>query len=156
MRKKKDDSFREMNFGGKIVVITSLGLLVALALVFVFGAYFFGFVGFFNLFNVEYETLGSLFLFITFIFIFSFITDLLAQAFLVVSATYYYKNKGQLIALKIILEFLFAWLAIFIVDEMMLSITVPVETEMIAAAIMVVADLVFDGKKKTRRKRKKK
>ncbi|WP_085992922.1 YrvL family regulatory protein [Oceanobacillus senegalensis] len=147
--RKRDHSFRKMRIGGKLVVVTSIGLLVMGAFLLVVAAYFFGFVGVFNVFNVQYESLGTLFLFLIFFFILGFFTNLFAQASIIIS-TAYYKEKKKIITLKIMFETLFLWLAIFIVDEMMVRITVPVETELIVSLILACSNLIFDGKKKIR------
>ncbi|WP_156288691.1 YrvL family regulatory protein [Oceanobacillus salinisoli] len=148
---KKKDSFNELKFGGKIVVMTLFGLLTTVVVLFVVGAYFFGFAGFFHVFNVEYESNGALLLFLIFYLILNFFTSLFAQASLIISSAYV-KDKNKIVTMKILLEFLFAWLAIYVVDEMMVRIQVPVGTEITLALILVVADHLMAGKRKSPKK----
>lgn len=143
----------EMNVFGKMFVFVLILVLVVLSFSFVVGLYFFGFVGFFELFNVKYESLGSLGLYLLFFFIFGLITEIVAKAF-ILAITHLLGNHAMF--WKIFIETLFVWLALFTVDEMMLSINVPIGTEILLALIITLADIVFDGKKKKRKSNRKK
>lgn len=49
MPEQKDDSFKNMSFKDKALTVIGLTLLIGLVLGFVFGTYYFGFVGVFEL-----------------------------------------------------------------------------------------------------------
>lgn len=145
---------KEMNVFGKVFVFGLILLLVVLSFIFVLGLYFFGFVGFFELFDVKYESFRSLALFLLFFFIFGIITEIFAKAFVLMAYT---KLAGKnLVFWKITIETFFVWLALFTVDEMMLTIYVPFGTEIVLALLLTLADLLFDGKKKKRKRNRRK
>ncbi|MFD1849865.1 YrvL family regulatory protein [Oceanobacillus bengalensis] len=143
---------KEENLGlfGKIVVFGLLALLIIFAIAFSFGIMFFGFAGFFDVFGVAYESLQSLVLFLVFFLIFGLVTDLVAKAFFIISASYI-ADKKELAISRIIVETAFTWLALFVVDEMMLSVSVPAATELLLALLLTIADYIFEGKKKKKK-----
>lgn len=141
MKKKK--FFQGLSkLGGKFVAILLVGFVLVASILFMVGAYFFGFVGFFNIFDVEYQSLESLFTFLIFFLILSFITNLIGKSFLVILGPYL-KTKKNLKRAKFILHTLSLWLAIFIVSEMMVTIHIPFGTALLGAVLLALADMVF-------------
>lgn len=55
-----EESFRDMNVKGKIVTVVGIVLLIVFVIGFVFGLYFFGLVGVFEILGVHYESIWSL------------------------------------------------------------------------------------------------
>lgn len=143
---KKKGFFREFKiFGGNLIALALFGLIVIASLLLVIGTYFFGFAGFFYIFNVKYDSLYYLFLFLIFFYFLSYFVKLIAKLSLVVFGPYL-KTKKRLLRMRFILLAFAQWLAIFIIDEMMVEITVPIGTEILGAVLLTIMDLAFKGK----------
>ena len=85
-RNNNKKPFRDLDLFEKIIVITSLTLLVVLSVTFVIGSFFFGIVGFFRLFGVQYTSPYSLIGFVLFFFLFGAVVDLFSIAFIKLSS----------------------------------------------------------------------
>lgn len=145
---KKNGFFRGFKiFGGNLIAIALLGLVIIGSLLLGIGTYFLGVAGFFYIFNVEYDSLYYLLLFLIFFFILSYFTKLIAKLSLIIFGPYL-KTKKRFIGMKFILITFALWLAIFIIDEMMVEITVPIWTEILGALLLSIADTAFKGKMK--------
>jgi hypothetical protein len=145
---KKKGFFREFKiFGGNLIALALFGLIVIASLLLVIGIYFFGFAGFFYIFNVKYDSLYYLFLFLIFFYFLSYFVKLIAKLSLIVFGPYL-KTKKRLLRMRFILLTFAQWLAIFIIDEMMVEITVPIGTEILGAVLLTIMDMAFKGKMK--------
>ncbi|WP_068675540.1 YrvL family regulatory protein [Oceanobacillus sp. Castelsardo] len=145
---KKNGFFRGFKiFGGNLIAVALLGLVIIASLLLIIGTYFFGFAGFFYIFNVKYDSLYFLLLFLVFFFILSYFTKLIAKLSLIIFAPYL-KSKKRFMRMSFILHSFALWLAIFIIDEMMVQITVPIGTEILGAFLLSIADIAFKGKMK--------
>ncbi|MFD2761598.1 YrvL family regulatory protein [Lentibacillus juripiscarius] len=123
MSEEEDSSFRDLGLFGKIVVIVLMALLIIGSLAFAVGVTFFGFAGFFRIFDVTYDSLGSLGLFIVFYFLLGLAAEIFAKGLkMLVIANL--SSKVQLAMTQIIIDTLFEWLIIFTVDEFLRSVTV--------------------------------
>ncbi|MEC3606708.1 YrvL family regulatory protein [Bacillus glycinifermentans] len=123
------------NILGNMLVVTLIFLLIIFALALLVGAYFFGVTGFFAIFGVTYDSPGSLLLFILLSFVIGFIFEIPE------------KILALLIGHKFItfaIECFFTWLAIHIADEMMDSITIPLDVEIIACMFLFVIQQAFE------------
>lgn len=140
--------FRGFNkLGGKLIAILFIGFVIIASILFIFGTYFFGIAGFFNIFNVEYDSLEALFMFLVFFFILSFFTNLIAKGFLILLGPYL-KTKKNVIRAKFVFHILSLWLAIFIINEMMVTIHIPAGIALLGATLLALADMAFSKRRK--------
>jgi hypothetical protein len=66
----------------RLVAFFIAGVMVLIILATLMGNYFFGFIGFFKVMGVEYESYWAICLFLLFIFIFDSIAELFSKAFI--------------------------------------------------------------------------
>ncbi|GGH71810.1 hypothetical protein GCM10010978_08120 [Compostibacillus humi] len=140
-----------MSFLEKAVVFFTVLFLILFALIFVLLLYFFGFAGFFFLFQVEYESLTVLLLYVIFVLLFGFVIDWIAKVFVMICNANV-KNYHYSMIIKLFIEMMFAWVTLIIVDEMLEQVTVSIWLELLAASIMTLADFTFENKSKWKKK----
>ncbi|TCT19966.1 regulatory protein YrvL [Melghiribacillus thermohalophilus] len=146
MSEHHDRSFRDMDLKTKIATIAGIVLLIIMAIGFVLGLFFFGFAGAFEILGVYYTSPWSLAVFVVGFFILSFMIELVFKVIFYVSV----RNQSEPVKLlftRIFVEVASNWLVLFIVDEMMKSITISLKAEIILALLLAVIETVFDGKK---------
>lgn len=142
-----DEEEDDLGLIGKIMVITLLVLLVLFALTVVIGGFFFGFLGFFHLFGVEYDSIGSVVLFVVFSFLLGIVVDLVPGALYRIYAPRM-QGKYKIATVQIAVDTVFSWITLFTIDEFMNSITIPLATEIAAALLLALMEIVFDDKGK--------
>lgn len=145
-----DGKFPTLNLSTKIIVIVSITLFILFALSVVFGAFFFGFTGLFQLLDVQYDSIKSLFLFLLYYFIISLITELFSKIVTLILVSYL-KNKLFKILIPLCLDTVINWTIIHFIDESMNSITIPTWVEGIIVLLLALADLAFDDKYKKKK-----
>jgi hypothetical protein len=150
VNKNGNNSFNEMNFFEKIIVVTALTLLVILSISIIIGCIFFGIAGFFSLFGVQYTSPYSLIGFVLFFFLFGFVLDLFSIAFIKLSSEYI-SGKYKLFITRIVIDYTFTWLALHTVDEFMNSITIPLTTEIVAVLLFFFIEVAFEVKEKNKK-----
>ncbi|ONN64117.1 regulatory YrvL family protein, partial [Herbaspirillum sp. VT-16-41] len=140
----KNDSFRNMNIKEKMATILGIALLIILAVGFVFGLFFFGLAGIFELLDVRYESIWSLVVFVINFIILGIIVELFSKVIFNVSVRNI-TGKRKVILIRAIIEGTSNWLVLFTVDELMTSIALSLKTEIIIALLLTVIEIVFDG-----------
>ena len=145
MKKQEHGSFNNRNGKEKAIAIISIIILIVFVIGFVFGIFFFGFVGLFEILGVEYHSIWSLVLFVGSFFVLGFFIDLFADAIATVSVTYITDNKTAFIV-QLFIGFLSNWLGLSIVDGFMTSITLSFKTKLIVALLLGILEPIFDNK----------
>lgn len=147
MPDQKDHSFRRMNKKEKVTTILGIVLLVLFVIAFIFGMYFFGMAGVFKILGVQYESVWSLVLFVVGILLIGIVIELFTKVFFYLSV-----RKITEKYLRVIIRLLFEggsnWLVLFTVDEIMRSVEIPIQTEMIIALFLAVFEILFDDDEK--------
>jgi Regulatory protein YrvL len=143
---KHNDSFRNLKWNEKVVVVTALSLLIIIALSFVAGLFFFGFTGIFSLLGVQFDSFHAIFLFVLFYFLLGILSDVLSKV-IIMLITPKLTRATFIFFVKLILECTFSWFAFHTVDEFMSSITIPFKTEWIVVLLLFIVEAAFDGKK---------
>lgn len=146
MPEHKDDSFRNMNIKEKILTIAGIALLIILVIGFVFGLYFFGLAGAFELLGVQYESIWSLVVFVISFVILGIIVELFSKVIFKLSIRNI-TGKLNILFTRIILEGTSNWLVLFTVDEFMKSIALSLQSEIIIALLLAILEIVFDDDK---------
>ncbi|WP_068672128.1 regulatory YrvL family protein [Oceanobacillus sp. Castelsardo] len=146
MPEHKNDSFRDMNRKEKISAVAGITLLIILVIGFIFGLYFFGLAGVFKVLGVQYESIWSLVIFVISFFIIGIIVEVFFKVIFKLSVRNI-TGKTKVLFIRIIVESTTNWLVLFTVDELMNSITLSPETEIIIALFLAVFEIVFDDKK---------
>lgn len=144
MPEHKNDSFRNMNKKEKLATIIGIALLIILAVGFVFGLFFFGLAGIFELLDVRYESIWSLVVFVINFIILGIIVELFSKVIFKLSVRNI-TGKRKVILIRAIIEGTSNWLVLFTVDELMTSIALSLKTEIIIALLLTVIEIVFDG-----------
>ena len=146
MPQHKNESFREMTIKEKMATVAGIALLIIMVAGFIFGLYFFGLAGIFELLGVQYESYWSLVVFVVSFFIIGIIVEL----FFKVIFKLFVRNitgKIKVLFFRTIFEGTSNWLVLFTVDEFMKSIALTLKTEIIIALLLAILEIVFDNDK---------
>jgi hypothetical protein len=148
MADQNNDSFKSMSIKEKTVAIIGITFLIILVIGFVFGIYFFGFVGVFKLLGIHYQSYFALVIFVASFFMLGILVDLFFDA---VSKLAVERVSGTVIAffIQMLNGFTSNWLVLFTVDTFMESITLSLKTKLIVALLLAVLEPIFDNKKKS-------
>ncbi|MCM3116321.1 regulatory YrvL family protein [Neobacillus sp. MER 74] len=149
-RKNKKNRFRDLDLFEKVLVITAITLLVLIAFTFVIGSIFFGFVGLFNVFGVEYTSPYSLIGFLLLLLLFGGGVDLCSINLIKLSSRYV-TGKYKLFVIRMVIDCTFTWIAFHTVDEYMDSIIIPLKTEIIAVLLLFFIEIAFDNREKNKK-----
>lgn len=149
MPEQNDDSFKNMSFKDKALTVIGLTLLIGLVLGFVFGIYYFGFVGVFELLGVQYQSFSSLAIFVVCFFILGIFADLFFGAIAKV-AVENETGKVKSFCIQLLLAFTSNWLVLFSVDAFMDSIALSLKAKLIVSLLLAVLEVIFDYKKENR------
>ncbi|MFD1030278.1 YrvL family regulatory protein [Metaplanococcus flavidus] len=142
---EKDKPFKEESVWTKIFIIVSMTLLVAGSLAFVFGIYFFGIAGLFNVLGIQYDSIWSLFWFGVFFFILDSFADFIKMVFTILLDHLSIANAGTIFAIY----FLVIWAVLSLLNLLMDSISITVTAQLIAAAVIALIEV---GLNKTSKK----
>lgn len=129
----------------KLILAISMTLLFALALLLVGGAFLFGFAGLFQLFSVQYETKSSLIYYIVLLIPLTLIFEIATMTFLI-RVLPRFRRKWIITISKIGITFLFIWIPVYLTDEWIKGISVPLYTELVAATLLLVLDSLVEKK----------
>lgn len=127
----------------KIILAISMTLLFALALLLVGGAFLFGFAGLFQLFSVQYETKSALIYYIVLLIPLTLLFEIATMSVLIRVLPRLTK-KWFMMVLKMGVSFLFIWIPLYLTDEWIKGITVPLYTELVAALLLLVLDSLVE------------
>lgn len=146
---ENNESFRNLSLKDKTIVIGSISLLIIFALVVVASSYFFGILGFFKLIGVTYDSTKSLALFIFLIFLLGLLTDFLGGILKLL-----FSNLGltkQIVwSIKIGIDSFFSWIVIYTTDELMQSISLSTNAELLLVCLFVLVEVAFSDKQRTK------
>jgi len=122
-------------------------LLFALVIIsIVIGIFFFGFAGILNLLGVSIDSYFSLLLFVIAYFILGFFLDIFSGGLVALIARYL--SGKELFLARLIIQCSFDYFALFIVDELMTSISIPPLVKLIIVLLMFLFDIIFNDKDK--------
>lgn len=127
----------------KFILAISMTLLFALALLLVGGAFLFGFAGLFQLFSVQYETKSALIYYIVLLIPLTLLFEIATMSVLIRVLPRLTK-KWFMVVLKMGVSFLFIWIPLYLTDEWIKGITVPLYTELVAALLLLVLDSLVE------------
>ncbi|MGN9865948.1 regulatory YrvL family protein [Bacillus swezeyi] len=127
---------------GNMIAVTLIFLLILFVFALLFGSYYFGTAGFFAIFGVTYESPASLLWYILLSFVLGVAFEI-PETFL----SMLIRQK----AVTFTIECFFTWLSIHLADEMMDSITIPLDVEIIACLFLFVIQLAFEDNKERER-----
>jgi len=146
--KNKKSRIRDLDFFEKAMVISALVLLVVISITIVIGSIFFGLVGFFNLFGVQYSSILSLIGFVLVLLLFGGLVDLISISLITLLSQRYESSEYKLFITRMVIDCSFTWIAFHTVDEFMNSITIPLKTEIIAVLLLFLIEIAFESREK--------
>ncbi|MCP3030991.1 regulatory YrvL family protein [Halobacillus sp. A1] len=149
MSKKKP--FNELETKTKVVVISSLSFIILLGIALVLGVLFLGMVGLFQVLGVTYESNRSLILFGVLVFVIGAFFELLSKLLISLSLRYQF-IRSQRVRVKIAVDLLVTWTAVYIVDEIVASVSMHFWSQWIFALLLVALDYAFDDRKLKQKK----
>lgn len=141
---EKDKSFKEESVKTKIFIIVTMTFLVGGSLAFVFGIYFFGIAGLFNVLGIQYDSIWSLFWFGVFFFILDSFADVIKMAFTILLDHLSMANIGTVFTT----HFLVIWAVLSLLNLLMDSITISINAQLIAAAVIALIEVVLNKNSK--------
>lgn len=145
-KKNNNDSSHKKNAKDKFATVIGIGLLIIMMVGFVFGLYFFGMAGVFELLGVQYESIWSLVVFVVSFIIVGIFVEIFSKAFYKLTVRYITRRVNVLL-IRISFQGLSNWFVLFTVDEFMESITLSAATEMMIAMLVAVLEIAFDDDK---------
>lgn len=145
----KNKPFKSRDLFDKIFSFVAVGIIVVIAISIVFGAFFFGIAGVFNLLGVQYESWYSFLLFILLFWGIGFIADMIAIPMIKVLSNYI-SNKYKHFFMTFIIDCIFMLFSLHMADEFMSSITIPLTTELITVIILFMAEYALDDEPKNK------
>jgi hypothetical protein len=145
MAEHDDISFRNLNIKEKTVVVVGITLLILLVFGFIVGLYFFGFIGVFKVFGIEYQSMWSLVMFVVCFYILGLVADLFFDSMAKI-AVQNVTSTVKVFSIKMLSGFASNWLVLMTVDSIMESITLSSLTKLIVALLLGVLEPVFGNK----------
>lgn len=137
---EKEKSFKEESAVTKFVIVLSMIFLIAVPLTFLFGIYFFGMSGLFNVLGIQYESLWSLFWFALLYFVLDSFADVVKMVFVQLLNQMSIANFWTVLTTN----FLVIWALLSLMNLLMDSITMSINTQLIAAAIIAVIEVALN------------
>lgn len=141
-----DDSLPTMNLNGKTATIIGISLLSVFVIGFVIGIFLLGFAGLFKLLGVQYQSVWSLVIFVVSFFILGVIFDVFFDAMAKLSMENISGN-ANIFLVQMLFGFASNLLVLSIVDALMKSITLSLETKLIIAFLLSLLEPIFANKK---------
>jgi hypothetical protein len=141
-QKEQNEHSKDFNLRSKLIEIVSITFIVAIALVIIFGGYFFGIKGLFSILGVTYDSNQTLVLFILVCFAVGLIIDPLTKIISMILARSLSLKKTALFAF--ILYFVSNFITICFADYYMQSIYIPDVLLVVISALMAFIELAFD------------
>lgn len=141
-QKEQNEHSKDFNLRSKLIEIVSITFIVAIALVVIFGGYFFGIKGLFSILGVTYDSNQTLVLFILICFAVGLIIDPLTKIISMILARSLSLKKTALFAF--ILYFVSNFITICFADYYMQSIYIPDVLLVVISALMAFIELAFD------------
>ncbi|MEJ8766729.1 regulatory YrvL family protein [Oceanobacillus sp. HCA-5259] len=145
MPESNDYSFRNMNKKEKVATVVGIGLLILFVAGFIFGLYFFGLAGVFKVLGVQYDSVWSLAIFVVNLLVIGLLFEIFSNVIFKLSVRNM-TGKAKVLMIRFLIEAITNWVVIFTVDELMRSITLSLQTEIIIALFIATLEIVFDDK----------
>lgn len=139
-----DKSFKDETVGTKVFIVIIVSFLVMFAIGFVIGIYYFGILGIFNLLGIQYKSLFSVFLFVIFYFLLGLVGDIVNKVFEVLLSSFS-MNKLTTKLVRFLFASLVNWSIISCLDYFMQSISISIETQIIAASIIAIIEVYLEN-----------
>lgn len=137
---EKEKTFKEESAKTKIFIVLSMTFLIVVSITFLFGIYFFGIAGLFNILGIQYDSIWSLFWFGVFFFILDTFADIVKMAFILLLDRLSIANAGTIF----VIHFLVIWSLLSLLNLLMDSITITINAQLIAAAIIALIEVAFN------------
>ncbi|MFZ7826165.1 MULTISPECIES: YrvL family regulatory protein [Priestia] len=136
----------------RLIAFFIAGAMVLITLAILMGSYFFGFIGFLRLMEVEYDSYWAICLFLFFIFVFGSITELFSKAliFLMKNAR---MNRVLFITSAAFVDIFFTFLSVYIADLLVSGIRVSILAVTLLSVLFFWMESALDSeflRKKTR------
>lgn len=136
----------------RLIAFFIAGAMVLITLAILMGSYFFGFIGFLRLMEVEYDSYWAICLFLFFIFVFGSVTELFSKAliFLMKNAR---MNRVLFITSAAFVDIFFTFLSVYIADLLVSGITVSILAVTLLSVLFFWMESALDSeflRKKTR------
>ncbi len=134
----------------KVIVWSAMIFLFFMVISSVFSLYFFGILGVLHLTGVHYDSIITMLFFVILYVGISIITDVFSK---LVKYMLSEKVTGFRIVLgRILVDFIFAWLAIHLADELMSGIKLSSYSELTLAIVLAIAEEAFRNPKQVKYK----
>ncbi|KMJ59487.1 hypothetical protein AB685_00990 [Bacillus sp. LL01] len=131
-----------LNGSEKLILAISMTFLVFLAIFVIGGGFVFGFAGLFQLFSVHYETKSALVYYVMLLIPLTLLFEV-ATFFIFLRFVVFLTNKWLVMFVSAGIKFIFIWIPLYITDELMSSMVVPLYTELVAALLLFLLDTIF-------------
>lgn len=146
MEDDKEESFRNMTLKDKMLTIVGITLLIIFVIGVIFGFYFFGMAGIFELLGIYYESIWSLVVFVVSFFLLGLMIEIIFKAIYSL-AVEKIAGKVKRLFTRLVMEVFANWLVLFTVDEVMRSITISFTSEILVAFLIAIFEFIFEEKK---------
>ncbi|MFC4388440.1 YrvL family regulatory protein [Gracilibacillus marinus] len=134
----------------KIVTIIVITALILIGFGLLWGIYFFGLVGLFNLLGIHYDSFYSLALFVINIFLVGIFIELFFKMVYLFSLPFIRTKHFQFL-FRLSIESIANWFTFYIVDSYMQSIFLSLQMEWSLALLLALLEIMFDeDQKKTK------
>lgn len=143
-QKEQNEHSKDCSLRSRLIGIVSITFIVAIALVVIFGGYFFGLKGLFFILGLTYDSNQTLVLFILVCFAVGLIIDPLTKVVSIILARSLSLKKTALFAF--ILYFVSNFITICFADYFMQSIYIPDVFLVVISALMAFIELAFDDR----------
>lgn len=142
-KSKRVEGEGEMNDRGKdkVIVWSAMIFLFFAVISSVFSLYFFGILGVLHLTGVHYDSMISMLFFVLLYVGISILTDVFSKL-----AKFVFSEKVtgvRIVFVRMMVDLIFAWLAIHLADELMSGIILSLNSELILAIVLAVAEESF-------------
>ncbi|MCI1882125.1 MAG: regulatory YrvL family protein [Sporolactobacillus sp.] len=142
------DRFKNESTVGRLFIIASIVLIIAVVLTAVFILFYFGFLGLFRLLGIHYDSLQSLLIFTLLFFLLGIFADIFEKIIRLTLSSLFsiHKSKKQpAISVLLLLAYTTVNLAVVnILDYLMNSVSILFITQLALAAVLAVLDLATD------------
>jgi len=137
--KKTGPSRDTYKFFTKALTVIFITTIVIVAVSSMLGAFVFGFVGLFKIF----DSFQSLLIFLLLFFIIGFVVDLLS-IFLINIFSQQIKNSKNKFLVRLVIDCSFSWISIHTADELIRSINISFITELVAVFLLFLLEVTMD------------
>lgn len=145
-----DDSFKQLNKKEKVATIIGILLLLILVVGFVLGVFFLGFAGMFRVLGVQYDSIWALLLFVVLFFVIGFFFDFIFGVLANLTKRYIIDQRISF-SITFLFNLVGNGIVLFLVDDLMRSITLSFTTKIILAFLLSMVDSILDERERKRK-----